>query len=127
MKEWEKIIEQKPSEAHEKQVLASMDSLLAQNAELAKHVKEARSIGWIFWFTPALSAAAAISFFLLTGAPRAPDAGGGEGAVAENPMLEIAMDYELLADLQEIRYLDELQKLEGSQEWKSGKSGTKRL
>ena len=126
MKEWEKIIEQKPSEAHEKQVLASMESLLDQNAELAKHVKEARGIGWIFWFAPALSAAAAIAFFLLTGSPFRGES-KPEPGLAATPMLEIAMEYELLSDLQEIRHLDELQKLEGSQEWKSRKSGTRKL
>lgn len=123
MKEWDRIIEQKPSDAHERQVLSSMDSMLDQNAELARHAKEARGIGWIFWFAPAFSAAAAIAFFLVTSGPPA----GKEQMAAATPMLEIAMEYEILADLQEIRYLDELQKLEGRDGWKKRKGATRKL
>lgn len=122
MKDWDKIIEQKAPAHHEKNVLAELDSLLDQNAALAAD-RAGQGKSWLFWIGPfSAVAVGAVAFIIVSRAPQAKQ----DIAVA-SPMLELAVDYELITDLREIQYLDELQKLGDSPKWKSRKSGTKKL
>lgn len=126
MDKWKKSLSDDVTGDFEQRVLAKARPLLKENAELfAREKASSKRFGWLYLAVPA----GALALAVLVAAPRLRQEASVPADVAALPSgaeLEIAMDFEMYKDLQEIEKLELLQELGDPSKWPTRKKAPKK-
>ena len=126
MDKWKKSLSDDITGDFEQRVLAKARPLLRENAEL--HAKEKASQPRLKWFYLAVPAGA-LALAVLVAGPRLRQEASMPADVAALPAeaeLEIALDFEMYKDLQEIENLELLKELGDPAKWPTRKKAPKK-